>query len=187
MFGFIFGTVCLVALVKVVKHGHHWGHGGGWGRGDGPKRWMLRRLFQRLDTTPGQEKVISEAYDELQEKLRAVREELQRARGTFARATRAEAFDTESVREQFEKQQGALEELKKAALASMQKIHEGAHPRAARGGGRADRVRPAALRRRRLPPPLRRPSPPPPRVRRPSPGREPLNLNLKLQHQGETP
>lgn len=128
MFGFIFGTVCLVALVKVVKHGRHWGHGGGWGRGDGPKRWMLRRLFQRLDTTPGQEKVISEAYDELQEKLRAVREELQRARGTFARATRAEAFDTESVREQFEKQQGALEELKKAALASMQKIHEALTP-----------------------------------------------------------
>jgi Spy/CpxP family protein refolding chaperone len=89
---------------------------------------MLRRLFQRLDTTPGQEKVISEAFEELQEKVRAVREELLRGRGTFAKATRGEAFDTESVREQFEKQQGAFEELKKAVVAGMQKIHEALTP-----------------------------------------------------------
>jgi Spy/CpxP family protein refolding chaperone len=89
---------------------------------------MLRRLFQRLDTTPGQEKVITEAFDELQEKVRAVREELFKSRGTFAKSVRGEAFDTESVREQFEKQQSAVEELKKAALAGMQKIHEALTP-----------------------------------------------------------
>jgi Spy/CpxP family protein refolding chaperone len=126
MLGFIFGTVCLIALVKVVRGGRRgWGSGHG---GDGPRRWILRRLFQRLDTTPGQEKVITEAFDELQEKARAVREELFRGRGTFAKATRGEAFDTESVREQFEKQQGTLEDLKKAALAAMQKVHEALTP-----------------------------------------------------------
>src|SRR4051795_13388010 len=101
MLGFIFGTVCLIGLVKVIKHGRRWG-GGGWsgGRyGDGPRRWMLRRLFQRLDTTPGQEKVISEAFDELQEKFRGVREEMLKGRGVYAKPPRAEAFDTESVRE----------------------------------------------------------------------------------------
>src|SRR4051812_8146061 len=118
MFGFIVGTVSLIALVKVLRGGRRWGYGGGYGGGGGggPRRWMLRRLFQRLDTTPGQEKVISEAFDELQEKVRAVREEFRRSRGTFAKATRGEAFDTESVREQFEKQQGTVEDLKKAAL-----------------------------------------------------------------------
>lgn len=125
MLGFIFGTVCLIALVKVVRGGRRWGHGGGWGDG---RSWMLRRLFQRLDTTPGQEKVISQAFGELQEKVRAVREELLRSRGTFAKSVRGEAFDTESVRDQFEKQQGALEELKKAAVAGMQKIHEALTP-----------------------------------------------------------
>lgn len=125
MFGFVFGTVCLIALVKVVRGGRGWGRGG-W-NGDG-RRWMLRRLFQRLDTTPGQEKVITEAFDELQEKARAVREELFRARSTFAKSVRGEAFDTESVRDQFDKQQSAFEELKKAALAGMQKIHEALTP-----------------------------------------------------------
>src|SRR5215213_5331562 len=113
MFGFIFGTVCLIALVKVVRSGRGFGRGG-WSS-DG-RRWMLRRLFQRLDTTPGQEKVITETFDELQEKARAVRDEVFRARGTFAKSVRGEAFDTESVREQFEKQQSAFEELKKAAV-----------------------------------------------------------------------
>jgi Spy/CpxP family protein refolding chaperone len=126
MFGFIFGTVCLIALVKVVRGGRRWGYGGGWS--DPGRRWMLRRLFQRLDTTPGQEKVITETFDELQEKARAMREELFRARQTFARSVRGEHFDTESVREQFEKQQSAFEELKKAAIAGMQKIHEALTP-----------------------------------------------------------
>ena len=127
MLGFIFGTVCLVALVKVVKGGRRWGQGG-WGDHSGARRWMLRRLFQRLDTTTGQEKVITEAFDEVYEKTRAVREELFRARGTFARSVRGEAFDTESVRDQFDKQQTAMDELKKTVLAGMQKIHEALTP-----------------------------------------------------------
>ena len=125
MFGFIVGTVSLIALVKVLRGGRRWGYGG---NGGGPRRWMLRRLFQRLDTTPGQEKVITEAFDELQEKLRAVREEFSRSRSSFAKATRGEAFDTESVREQFERQQGTVEDLKKVVLAAMQKIHEALTP-----------------------------------------------------------
>lgn len=129
MFGFILGTVCLVALVKVVRGGGRWGHRGwGGGEGGGPRRWMLRRLFERLDTTPGQEKVITEAFDELQEKFRAVKDEMLKGRAVYGKATRGEAFDTESVREQFERQQGTVEDLKKVVLASMQKIHEALTP-----------------------------------------------------------
>jgi Spy/CpxP family protein refolding chaperone len=126
MFGFIFGTLCLIGLVKVVKGGRRWGWGGGYG--NGPRRWMLRRLFERLDTTPGQEKVISEAFDEVQQKVRAVREELFRSRSQFAKAVRGEHFDTEGVRDTFEAQQKAVEELKKVALAGLQKIHEALTP-----------------------------------------------------------
>lgn len=64
MFGFIIGTVCLIALVKVLRrgrgwYGHRWGygpHGGGYGHGymgGGGARWFLRGLFHRLETTPG--------------------------------------------------------------------------------------------------------------------------------------
>ena len=129
MLGFIFGTVCLIGLVKVIRGGRRWGYGG-WNQdsGGGPRRWMLRRLFQRLDTTPGQEKVITETFDELQEKFRAVREQLMNGRGVFAKSVRGEHFDGESVRDQFEKQQGAFEELKKAAVAGAQKIHEALTP-----------------------------------------------------------
>ena len=51
MFGFLIGTLSLIGLIKVIRNGRGWG-GHGF-RGGGAKRWMLRRLFQRLDTTPG--------------------------------------------------------------------------------------------------------------------------------------
>jgi Spy/CpxP family protein refolding chaperone len=127
MFGFIIGTLSLIGLVKVIRRGRGWHGGYGYG-GGGRGRWMLRRLFQRLDTTPGQEKVITEAFEEMQEKARAIREEFFKTRSTFSRAVRGEAFDTESVREAFDKQQGAVDELKKALLASLQKIHEALTP-----------------------------------------------------------
>lgn len=128
MFGFIIGTLSLVGLVKVLRHGRGWHGGYGYGAGGGRGRWMLRRLFQRLDTTPGQEKVITEAFEEMQEKARAIREEFLKTRSTFSRAVRGEAFDTESVREAFDKQQGVVDELKKSLLASLQKIHEALTP-----------------------------------------------------------
>ncbi len=124
MFGFIVGTLSLIGLVKVIRGGRRWGGG----MGDGRRRWMLRRLFQRLDTTPGQEKVITAAFDEMQEKGRAVREEFMRARGQFAKSVRGETFDTEGIRDLFEKQQTAVDEVKKALLASLQKIHEALTP-----------------------------------------------------------
>jgi len=65
MFGFIVGAACLFGLVRVLRHARHghFGHHGPFGRfrgGFGP-RMMLRGLFERLDTTPGQEKVIAAA------------------------------------------------------------------------------------------------------------------------------
>lgn len=123
MFGFLFGTVCLVALVKVVKGGRHWG-----GTGHGRRRWALRALYQRLGTTPGQERVIEEAVDELDRKGRALRDELFRSRADVAKAMRAEHFDTAAVREAMDRQQALVDELKSAAVASFQKVHEALNP-----------------------------------------------------------
>ena len=89
---------------------------------------MLRGIFERLGTTPGQEKVIGEAFDDLEKKGQALRSELMGARTDFARAFRGEAFDTAAVKDTFDKQQAALEELKKSMLANMQAIHEALDP-----------------------------------------------------------
>ena len=43
MFGFIVGTISLVALIKVVRRGRH----GGW-RGGGGRGWIDRRRRRRI-------------------------------------------------------------------------------------------------------------------------------------------
>ena len=89
---------------------------------------MMRRLFERLDTTPGQEKVIAEAFDEAETAGRAARDTFVKARADYAQAMRGEHFDSEVVRAAFEKQQAALEEVKKSLMGGMQKIHEALTP-----------------------------------------------------------
>lgn len=133
MFGFLVGTLSLIGLIKVVRHGRGWGGHGM--RGGGPRRWMLRRLFERLDTTPGQEKVILEAAEQLEQNGRAARDAFMGGRVDFARAMRGEHFDTEGVNVAFEKQQAAVDAFKKAMLENMQKIHEALTPEQRRVAG----------------------------------------------------
>src|SRR5262245_14036744 len=95
------------------RHHHHhggWGgHHGRWGRwndwdgpgggpdfdrDDGPppfafgggRRWMMRRLFRHLDTTPAQEQAISQGLDELQEAGAKLRGEGRKTRAEVAAA-----------------------------------------------------------------------------------------------------
>lgn len=122
MFGFLVGTVCLIALVKVVRGGGRWGHAGG------RRRWALRYVFERLGTTPGQERVIEDVVDEVERKGRAVKEELHKLRADVAKAMRGEQFDTAHAREAMDRQQTLIDELRQAAIAGMQKIHEALDP-----------------------------------------------------------
>lgn len=122
MFGFIIGTLSLIGLVKVARWGRHGRHGG-W------SRWMLRRLFQRLDTTPGQEKVIAEAVNDAQRVMWQAREQMFRARSEYAKAMRGEAFDNEAVNAAFEQQQASVDEVKKTLKEKLQAIHEALDPR----------------------------------------------------------
>lgn len=130
MFGFLIGTLSLFGLIKVVRGGGRWGRygGGRWGRGGGRRTWMLRRLFQHLDTTSGQEKVIDFVADDVERAGRAMADEARRARTEYARAMQGPSFDTETVHASFERQKLALEDLQKALLAGMQKAHEVLEP-----------------------------------------------------------
>jgi Spy/CpxP family protein refolding chaperone len=125
MFGFIIGTLSLIGLIKVARAGRYGGRGF---RGGGPRRWMMRRLFERLDTTPGQEKVIDAVLEDVERKAWAAREQFNTARAGFARAVRGEHFDNAAVGESFDAQQAAVEELKKSVREGLAKVHEALNP-----------------------------------------------------------
>jgi uncharacterized membrane protein len=166
MFGFLFGTVCLFALFKVMRRGRYgygrfggWGHApafgcsgrggghhggydrGGWndddvGGGFGFGGWrggrggfVLRALFEQLDTTPGQEKAIAAALAELREKGRAVKDEARDARGDLARAFRGESLDAETLGTAAARASTAIDGLRDAGIGALLKVHEVLDPR----------------------------------------------------------
>jgi Spy/CpxP family protein refolding chaperone len=140
MFGFIIGTVCLVGLVKVLRRHHGWhrhgigygggcasGYGGGYGdtRGfGGRRRWWLRSMFERLDTTPGQEKAIVAAFDELRENRQVVHAELEATRGDLARAVASGLVDDATLEETFARQDRLLAQLRVSFVEALKKVTE---------------------------------------------------------------
>ncbi len=85
MFGFVLGTACLIGLVWVVRGPRRLGSRYGWdsrrARDEGERRGFggrafVRWLFERLDTTPGQERVIRAAVDDLMDSAHAARRDL---------------------------------------------------------------------------------------------------------------
>lgn len=131
MFGFLFGAICLGGLASMLFHGphhHHHGHYGRCGRGFGG-RWGRRHFginmaFDRLDTTPGQEKAILAALDELRDSARGVRAKVVSSRGDVADALRAEHFDTERVHTVVARHAEDFATLGNALTSTLAKIHE---------------------------------------------------------------
>jgi hypothetical protein len=113
-------------------HGHQgegWGggggHGGGWGGGGwGGPSMFLRMLFQRLETTPGQEKVIVAAYEEMREAAGKARGEVRASRADIARAMRSPAIDEVLFGEMFARHDAALEALRRSGLGAIAKVHD---------------------------------------------------------------
>jgi Spy/CpxP family protein refolding chaperone len=138
MFGFAVGLFCLWGLFRVVGGGRHrsWGFGGcHHDRGDGGSRrgrrggfGMLRRLFERLDTTPGQEKVIRNAVDEVTGAGAALKDDLHGARQDVGKAFRQEDFNAEVMAELLTRHDDAIDELRRATVGSLAKIHDTLDP-----------------------------------------------------------
>jgi len=147
MFGFLIGTACLIGLIKVLRGGFRRGRGGwsggscgggGWrGRG-GDDSWSesrhggwddrggpfwLRGLFQRLDTSPAQEKVIREAIDEMRRSAAELRDEARHTRGDVAKAVKSPSFDETVMGELFARHDTHLEKMRKDAVGAIAKVH----------------------------------------------------------------
>ncbi|HET9957741.1 MAG TPA: periplasmic heavy metal sensor [Polyangiaceae bacterium] len=95
MFGFLVGAACLGGLFALTMRrprfgsGHfgHFGHRSPW-----------YAILRRLDTTPGQEKVIRSAVADFMDSAWTMRSKVQSSRSEIADALRAETFDAERIR-----------------------------------------------------------------------------------------
>ncbi len=128
MFGFLFGTACLLGLTATLTRRGHRGerHCGGRGRGfrSGRGRFILNRLLDRLDTTPGQEKVIREAVDTLLDEVHEAKREFRGTRADIATVVRSETLDRSNVEAIFDRHDAVIDRVRSNALDAFAKVHE---------------------------------------------------------------
>jgi Spy/CpxP family protein refolding chaperone len=140
MFGIILGTLCLVALVATVRGRRYARHGYGfhrsWMADDGPPwrdswrvhharpRDLLRELFIRLDTTPGQEKAIVAALEHARERARSVKGELKETRRRVAALLGSDVLDRAALEERLSEPKAVVDTLRGELLQTLAAIHE---------------------------------------------------------------
>jgi hypothetical protein len=124
MLGFFIGAVCLVGLIVVARRGRRFHGRGGWhGRRGFGGRYFFHRMLDRLDTTPGQEKVIRSAIHDLGEEASGLRREVHATRGEIAAALRAPELDKALLDHVFAKHDELLERLRASLLRSAEQVH----------------------------------------------------------------
>jgi Spy/CpxP family protein refolding chaperone len=140
MFGFFVGAACLYGLVRVLRGGGSCGHG--WHRRRGCDRWaghrrwgghrrggfFLHAIFDRLDTSPGQEKEIRAAADEVRRAGQALKDELSESRGDLARAFRSEAFDESLAAALLARHDARVDELRQSLVGALARVHATLEP-----------------------------------------------------------
>lgn len=128
MFGFIFGTACLLGLTATFAgrhHGrHHCGPGHSRGFGAGRARFLLNRLLDRLDATPGQEKVVREAVDSLFDELHEARADFRGTRREVAQVVTSETLDHAAIDGIFARHDQVIDRLRRSALEAFGRVHE---------------------------------------------------------------
>lgn len=137
MFGFAFGTLCMVGLIGLAKAGRHRHHGGhGRGRCGGPRGGMRGRrrgqgmgrafgevLKRRLDVDDDQELVVDHALRDAREAMREWREGVRDDREAFADAFRDEDVDQAAIDAVFARQDEAMARARRQVLSAMKQVH----------------------------------------------------------------
>ena len=129
MFGFFIGTACLIGFAALAHrghrhhfYGHHGWHGGCHGR-RGMRGHFVHRILGRLETTPGQEKVIREAISDLKEEAWSLRGEVRGTRSEVAQAIRAPELDKALIERVFAKHDEVIAKLRASLLRTAEQIH----------------------------------------------------------------
>jgi Spy/CpxP family protein refolding chaperone len=141
------GIVGVVAVVKRLvfrrRFGHYafaggpcgggpgFGYGGGgfrgWGRGGhrggiGGSFW-LRMLYTRLDTTPGQEREIRAAIEDLRDRAKDAKSGMLETRENLGKSIAAETFDDAAFEAVSARVDATSEKMKDALSAALKRIH----------------------------------------------------------------
>jgi len=129
MFGFFIGTACLIGFAALARrghrhhfYGHHGWHGGCHGR-RGMRGHFVHRILGRLETTPGQEKVIREAISDLKEEAWGLRGEVRGTRSEVAQAIRAPELDKALIERVFAKHDEVIAKLRASLLRTAEQVH----------------------------------------------------------------
>jgi Spy/CpxP family protein refolding chaperone len=142
MLGVIIGTVCTIGLLRVARRAFggrraFWGRTGGcggspWsGGGFGGRRrefGMMRWLFERLETTPGQERAIMEAFARMRKDQGTVRQELAATREDLARVIEGGLIDDAALEETFARHDRLLAALRVSFVETMKTVGETLDP-----------------------------------------------------------
>jgi len=133
MFGFVVGTVCLIALVRTIQRARWHAYRRSWGgpgssagfgaEGNQRGRWMLKFLFRRLDTTAGQEKAVVTAWDRIQMVMQKGREELRQSQRELADLMRQPEVEESAFESMFARQEAVVDSVRKALAESMKEVH----------------------------------------------------------------
>lgn len=88
------------------------------------RRWLMRGLLRRLETTPTQQQALLAATEEFQESAKAFKGEAKRTRADLAAALRRPSIDAESMGELFARHDSALDGLRKAFVGMTIRVHD---------------------------------------------------------------
>ena len=110
--------------------GHH-GPGGGWGDDDfggWPRRRrrgnaVMRGLFSRLDTTPGQEKEIGAAFDDVMDAGRALKDDVKGSKKDVAEAFRSDDFNAELMASLLTRHDASIDKMRQAVVSGLARVH----------------------------------------------------------------
>lgn len=127
MFGFVIGAASLAGLIALLTRGRCLGRYPGKLHRGGVV--FLRHLFERLDTTPGQERVIREELGKMRRQGKALRNELRESRNDAARALRGEIFDENLFAAAFERQDDRLRTARLEVTGAFNRIYDALEPR----------------------------------------------------------
>ena len=84
---------------------------------------FFHRILERLETTPGQEKVIREAISDLKEEAWSLRSEVRGTRSELAQAIRAPELDKALIDRVFAKHDEVIEKLRASFLRTAEQVH----------------------------------------------------------------
>ncbi|HEU5073796.1 MAG TPA: periplasmic heavy metal sensor [Polyangiaceae bacterium] len=114
MLGFIIGTACLVGFIGVWRAGHH----------RHLHRSLHRWLLHKLDASPGQERILRNAFESIRSSVMEFAEGGKTSRRELAELLREPAFDHQRVNDWFVAREHEFAKVRQSAVSALAEAHE---------------------------------------------------------------